>query len=78
MSDEAISLATIKANLIAKIADLTENPKPNYSIDGQQVSHSDHLRTLLDSLKEINAMIRETGEDGEGAVFEFQTEIKPC
>lgn len=27
------------------------NPKPNYSIGGQSVSHADYLRSLSDSIK---------------------------
>jgi len=76
MSAASEALATIEANLLAAIADVTANPKPNYSIDGQQVSHSDHLKALIDSLNQIQKKIREDG-DGSGQVFEYQTEIFP-
>lgn len=50
-------LTTIKANILAQIEDITQNPKPNYSIDGQSVSWQNHLDSLWAKLKEINDMI---------------------
>ncbi|MBS0187293.1 MAG: hypothetical protein JSS51_04445 [Planctomycetes bacterium] len=76
MSEVGDSLQRSRANLLAAIEDVTANPKPNYKIDGQEVSHSDHLRNLLDSLEQINRQIRENG-DGDGQAFEFITEIVP-
>lgn len=50
-------LTTARDNLAARIKDLTAQPKPNYSIDGQTVSWGDYLRQLLASQKEIEAAI---------------------
>lgn len=76
MSEVSESLATIRTNLLTAISDVTANPKPSYDIDGQSVSHSEHLKTLLDSLAQINKQIREDG-DGDGVAFEFTSEIVP-
>ena len=48
-------LTTARDNLAARIKDLTAQPKPNYSIDGQTVSWGDYLRQLLalDGLAEL-------------------------
>ncbi|MBX3380899.1 MAG: hypothetical protein KF805_12475 [Phycisphaeraceae bacterium] len=77
MSAASEALAQIETNLLAAIENVTANPKPNYNIDGQQVSHADHLKTLLDALDQIQKKIRDDG-DGGGQCFEFQTEIVPC
>ena len=50
MSDQA-TIATIKSQMLALIAAITENPKPSYSIDGQSVSWSDYLRQLQGSVE---------------------------
>ena len=59
-------LTTARDNLAARIKDLTAQPKPNYSIDGQTVSWGDYLRQLLASQKEIEAAIvdAELASDG--------------
>lgn len=52
-------LETIKANILARLKEVTEKPKPNYNIDGQSVSwqsYSDSLMKQLDAVnKQINA-----------------------
>ena len=54
---EAATLATIKANILAQLQDLSANPKPNYNIDGQQVSWQSHFDSLMLSLERINMQI---------------------
>jgi hypothetical protein len=54
---EATTLTTIKSNILAQLEDLSANPKPNYSIDGQQVSWQSHFDSLMMSLDRINAQI---------------------
>jgi hypothetical protein len=54
---EAATLATIKSNILAQLQDLSANPKPNYSIDGQQVSWQSHFDSLMLSLERINMQI---------------------
>lgn len=40
MATNLENLATIKANALAKLAELTADPKPDYDIDGQKVTWS--------------------------------------
>ena len=40
-------------NLTAVIKDITTNPKPNYSINGQSVSWADYLATVTDQLNKM-------------------------
>lgn len=39
-------LNTIRSQTLALIAEMTENPKPSYTIDGQTVSWTDYLAQL--------------------------------
>jgi len=46
MPTDAEQLQTIKTQTLALIAELTANPKPSYTVDGQNVSWSDYLARL--------------------------------
>ena len=46
MPNDLEHLQTIKSQTLALIAELTANPKPTYSLDGQTVSWSQYLATL--------------------------------
>lgn len=50
-------LQTASDNIARLIKELTENPKPNYNIDGQQVDWADYLDTLLKSKAKVDALI---------------------
>ena len=54
-------LETIKAQTLALIVDLTENPKPTYAIDGQTVSWGDYLKQLKETVAWCDKQL--TGED---------------
>jgi len=55
-------LTTAIVNVDRQLADLTANPKPSYSIDGQQVSWGEHFRNLLDlRSKLVEAQIQAEG-----------------
>jgi len=43
--------------IASQIKDLTENPKPSYSIDGQSISWTQHFEALVERLKDINDAI---------------------
>ena len=53
----AQTLATIKTNLLARIQEVTAQPKPNYNIDGQSVSWQSYLDSLFAKLDKINEQI---------------------
>lgn len=61
MASEVETLTTIRSNLLAAIADATANPKPNYNINGQQVSHADYLRDLFARVADVNNLISTIG-----------------
>ena len=50
MPTDAEQLQTIKTQTLALIAELTANPKPSYTIDGQRVSWGDYLARLQDTV----------------------------
>jgi hypothetical protein len=61
MASDMETLTTIRSNLLTAIATATANPKPNYSINGQQVSHADYLRDLLARVNDVNNLISTIG-----------------
>lgn len=63
------NLTTIRDNIAAKLAEISANPKPNYSVDGQSVSHGDFFAMLMRQMAEANAAI------ASGTPFEIVTEI---
>lgn len=54
---QAETLTAIKNNLLARIEQVTAQPKPNYNIDGQQISWQSYLDSLMANLERINAQI---------------------
>ena len=46
MSTDAQQIATIKSQTLARLAEITAQPKPTYQIDGQLVAWGDYLRQL--------------------------------
>lgn len=53
MPSAAESLDTAISNIAALIVEITANPKPNYSVDGQLVSWGDYLDTLTTKLASL-------------------------
>lgn len=53
----ATTLETIRTQLLERIKEVTAAPKPNYSIDGQQVSWQSYLDSLFKQLDQVNAQI---------------------
>lgn len=51
-------LQTIRENILARIQEITEQPKPNYNIDGQQVSWQSYFDSLINSLDAIDSRIQ--------------------
>lgn len=59
-------LQTAVDNLDAAIRDLTANPKPNYSINGQSVSWGDFYSQLAKARQDIiNQLVLAQGPDEE-------------
>ena len=68
MPSDAEQIATIKTQTLARIADITAEPKPNYHIDGQAVSWADYLEQLQRTIDWCNEKL--AGEEP----FEFQSQ----
>jgi len=50
-------IRTIKRQTLARITELTEQPKPSYQIDGQQVAWSEYLKQLRATVEWCNRML---------------------
>lgn len=57
MATDAENLLTIRSNLLAKLAEISADPKPSYSINGQSVSWDQHRQSLLNEVKMINEQL---------------------
>ncbi len=60
-------LRTIRTNLLARLADMTASPKPNYSLDGESYAWADLFERYMQQLEAINAQL--AGQEP----FEFHT-----
>jgi hypothetical protein len=67
MSD-ADTIATIKSQILARIAEITAQPKPTYQIDGQMIAWGDYLSQLERAVDWCNEKL--AGE----APFEVQSQ----
>jgi hypothetical protein len=63
----ATNLQTMRDNYAAKLAAISANPKPTYSIDGQSVSWDSYRKSLLEEIDKINGML------SAAAPFEYET-----
>jgi hypothetical protein len=66
------NLTAVKTNVSAILAQITSDPKPSYSIDGQSVSWESYFSMLTDKLERLNQLIQV-----EGGPFEQQTQALP-
>lgn len=56
MATDAENIATIRSNLLTKLATESANPKPSYSIDGQSVDWNGYRAALMKQIADLNAM----------------------
>lgn len=52
------NLTTARDNVAAILAEITENPKPSYSIGGQSVSWESYFATLTRQLEDLDRAIQ--------------------
>lgn len=64
------SLATARDNFAAKLAEISVDPKPSYSIDGQSVSWTEYYRFLSEQVDKLNAQI------AAGEPFEIEHQVR--
>lgn len=62
------NLMQARTNLIQQLRDMTQNPRPDYSLDGQSLSPSVYQKALIDKIQALNVLI-----ELEGGPFEFIT-----
>ncbi|HUT11853.1 MAG TPA: hypothetical protein VMY42_15235 [Thermoguttaceae bacterium] len=68
MPSDAEQLATIKTQTLARIAEITAQPKPTYHVDGQMIAWGDYLRQLQQTVDWCNEKL--AGEEP----FEFSSQ----
>lgn len=68
MPTNAENLASIKANVLATLAEITANPKPTYSIDGKVVSWTEYQEMWMRRLETVNNLINAE------TIYEFNTQ----
>lgn len=55
------NLTTARDNICARLAEVTASARPNYSIDGETVSHADYIDMLNRQLETVNKQIQAMG-----------------
>jgi hypothetical protein len=68
MPSDAEQIAAIKTQTLARIAEITAEPKPTYNIDGQMVDWADYLKQLRQTIDWCNRIL--AGEEP----LEFQSQ----
>ena len=51
MPTDIEQIETIRANTLAQLVELRANPKPSYSLEGQQVSWTEYVRSLQETIE---------------------------
>jgi hypothetical protein len=57
MTGDIEQIVLIKSQTLARIAEITAEPKPTYQIDGQQVDWADYLSRLQKTVEWCNAQL---------------------
>ncbi len=68
MPSDAQQIATIKTQTLARIAEITAEPKPTYNVDGQMIAWADYLNQLQRTIDWCNE--KAAGEEP----FEFPSQ----
>lgn len=68
MPGDAQQIATIKTQALARIAEITAEPKPTYTLDGQTIAWGEYLKQLQQTVDWCNQRL--AGE----APFEFRSQ----
>lgn len=63
-ASEIADLKTIRSQAIARLKDITKEPKPSYSVDGQAVQWSAYHRMLVDQISSMNTLIGSEEDTG--------------
>lgn len=52
------NLTTIRANITARLVEVTDSPKPNYTVDGESYSWADYVDMLMRQLEALDKRIQ--------------------
>lgn len=63
-------LQAIKTNLLTAIQAATENPRPDYTVDGETYNWSSYLKSLQDQLKLVDEQLAAYSDD-----LQFEIEV---
>jgi hypothetical protein len=61
MSNDTETIQTIKDQTLSIISQITTDPKPTYSLDGQNVSWNDYLTRLQQTVDWCDAKLADQG-----------------
>ena len=64
MATRAANLQTALNNTAERLADLTANPKPSYSVDGESWSWSEYLSMLIDKQEALRKALQAATNGG--------------
>ncbi len=67
MPSDVEQIATIKTQTLARMAEITAQPKPTYNVDGQMIAWGDYLKQLQQTVDWCQGKL--AGEEP----FEFQS-----
>jgi hypothetical protein len=74
MPSEREMLAEIRANILARLNEMTRDPKPDYAIDGERYAWGDLFEKYATEKRAIEDRLKELEREEAGAdPFEFQT-----
>jgi hypothetical protein len=57
MPSDIEQISLIKTQTLARIAEITADPKPTYQIEGQKVNWSEYLKQLQDAIDWCDAQL---------------------
>ena len=61
MASYAANLETARNNVAARLAEITANPKPDYSVDGESYSWTSYFQALVSQLEALNKALQTAG-----------------
>jgi len=56
-------LETAKTQMASTLASITASPKPTYTVDGRSFSWTEYQKFLIESIKNLTALIEAEDED---------------
>lgn len=64
-------LTTARANYVTQLVEISTNPKPSYSVNGQSFNWTEYQRFLMDQIERLDSLIVQTSDPYEIATQVF-------